>query len=144
MQNNPLATPIARRTVITAAAATGLLAACGGTDSGTATGATSSAAAPDATGEVLASAADVPLDGGIINKDGKYVVTQPAEGEYRAFSSVCPHQQCQVGQVKDNAILCPCHGSVFNADTGDVEQGPAQTGLAPIAVTVDGGNVIRA
>ena len=145
MDPNPLATPMARRTVLGAAAATGLLAACGGSgDSSPTDTGTPADSAGNASGEALATTSEVPLDGGIINKDGEYVVTQPAAGQYRAFSSVCPHQQCQVGSVENNVIICPCHGSRFSAETGDVEAGPATSGLAPISVEVQGENIVRA
>jgi nitrite reductase/ring-hydroxylating ferredoxin subunit len=31
-------------------------------------------------------------------------------------------------------LICPCHGSEFNARTGAVEVGPAATGLARLRV----------
>jgi len=31
-------------------------------------------------------------------------------------------------------IICPCHGSQFNASTGAVEVGPAPTGLTKLGV----------
>jgi nitrite reductase/ring-hydroxylating ferredoxin subunit len=148
MDLNPLIAPLPRRTVLAAAAATSLLAACGGTDSNapdtSGSGSTSSGdGASSAAGEVLATTSEVPVAGGIINKDAKYVVTQPQDGQFKAFSSVCPHQQCQVSTVKDNEIVCSCHGSRFSAETGDVEAGPAPRGLAPIAVEVQGDSVVR-
>ena len=146
MDRNPLLAPLPRRTVLTAAAATGLLAACGGSNE--TSDSTGEATAPadgagSAAGAVLATTSEVPVSGGIINKDEKYVVTQPADGQFKAFSSVCPHQQCQVSMVKDNEIVCGCHGSRFSAETGDVEAGPANQGLAEIAVEVQGDNVVR-
>mgnify|MGYP001822662060 CR=1 FL=1 len=144
MDAQPLATPVGRRTVLAAAAATGLLAACGSDDEGTSTGEqTPLDAEGSASGEVLAQAAEVPVGGGVINTDEEYVVTQPADGDYRAFSSICPHQQCQVSSVTDNTIRCACHGSQFSAETGDVEAGPAPQGLAEISVTVEGDSIVR-
>jgi nitrite reductase/ring-hydroxylating ferredoxin subunit len=150
MELNPLIAPLPRRTILAAAAATSVLAACGGADSTSSGSSSSSSSSPpsgdgtgSAAGEVLATTSEVPVAGGVINKDAKYVVTQPQEGQFKAFSSVCPHQQCQVGTVKDNVIVCPCHGSRFNAETGDVEAGPAPRGLAPIAVEVQGDSVVR-
>lgn len=146
MERNPLIAPLPRRTVLAAVAATSVLAACGGTDSNApdSSGSTSSGdGASSAAGGVLATTSEVPVTGGIINKDAKYVVTQPQDGQFKAFSSVCPHQQCQVSTVKDNEIVCSCHGSRFSAETGDVEAGPAPRGLAPIAVEVQGDSVVR-
>jgi Rieske Fe-S protein len=39
---------------------------------------------------------------------------------------------------------CPCHGSIYDAFTGAVVQGPAPKPLAPISVKVDGANIVRA
>jgi Rieske Fe-S protein len=37
--------------------------------------------------------------------------------------------------------VCPCHGSVFNARTGAVEQGPASQPLPPKRVVESGGEI---
>jgi thiosulfate dehydrogenase (quinone) large subunit len=62
-------------------------------------------------------------------------VVQPTAGDFKAFSSVCPHAGCQVGYSRsDREFVCPCHGARFDA-TGNVIQGPAQRSLSPITVT---------
>jgi Rieske Fe-S protein len=38
--------------------------------------------------------------------------------------------------VTDGAILCPCHGSRFDANTGAVVAGPARQPLAKVPVVV--------
>ncbi len=44
----------------------------------------------------------------------------------RALSAVCTHLGCTVNWVPDNDRLeCPCHGSIFNEQTGKVLGGPA-------------------
>jgi nitrite reductase/ring-hydroxylating ferredoxin subunit len=91
---------------------------------------------------VLAAVADVPVGGGVIK--GKYVVTQPDKGTYKAFSSICPHAQCTVGSIKDGTIICPCHGSKFSVTDGSVTNGPAQTGLPETSVKVADGNIVAA
>jgi Rieske Fe-S protein len=157
-----------RRTVLVAvvAGAGGLVVACGsGEEGGTTDGAgqgagattdagadtdTGDAGAPEATSqpdegsgaEVLAATADVPVGGGVIG--GGVVVTQPTEGEFRGFSSTCTHQGCTVASVADGVISCPCHGSRFSAEDGSVENGPATAPLPEVAVSVEGGNVVRA
>jgi len=52
-----------------------------------------------------------------------------------AFDAVCPHAGCIVEYDNSGgAFVCPCHGSIFNAATGAVEQGPAATGLQSIRI----------
>lgn len=102
--------------------------------------------APAASGSALVATADVPVDSGVIVDSGqtKVVVTQPTDGEFVGLSAVCPHQNCLVNQVDGTTIICPCHGSQFSITDGAVIQGPATTGLTPVAVTVDGDQVVLA
>ncbi|WP_233533226.1 Rieske (2Fe-2S) protein [Antrihabitans sp. YC2-6] len=85
------------------------------------------------------SAANVPVGGGTVL--GDVVVTQPSSGDFRGFSSVCPHFGCAVSDVSGGTINCPCHGSKFGLD-GSVLVGPATAPLAPRSVTVEGDSVI--
>ncbi len=113
------------------------LSACG-TDAGQAASAVSSAAssAAGAASQAIARA-DVPVGGGIVLEGIKTVVTQPTEGDYKAFSAVCTHQGCLVDKVEGGKIVCPCHGSQFDIATGAVAQGPATQPLPEKSVTVD-------
>jgi Rieske Fe-S protein len=78
-----------------------------------------------------------------VYSDQGIVVTQVAAGQFAAFTAECPHQGCLVSEVRDNQIVCPCHMSLFSAETGAVEQGPATRGLAAIPVSdVDGTLVV--
>ena len=70
------------------------------------------------------------------------VVVQPAAGDIKAFSAVCPHQGCLMSGVEANEIVCPCHGSLFSAEDGAVIQGPATEGLPPVDVRVVGDSVV--
>lgn len=112
------------------------LGACGGatsTDGARAGGAVSTGSAAD--GIPLG---DVPVGGGRVLSADRVVVTQPAAGTYKAFDSTCPHQGCAVSMVTEQGIICACHGSVFDATTGERRSGPAERGLTPRSVTVDG------
>jgi Rieske Fe-S protein len=39
-------------------------------------------------------------------------------------------------------LECPCHGSIFDAFTGAVVQGPAQRPLGKVEVSVSGQDVV--
>ena len=102
-------------------------------------------AAPDAppVGEDVAALADVPVGGSIdatINGQPA-LVAQPTAGHVVAFSAICTHQQCVVAAA-GSEFDCPCHGSKFDAATGDVLNGPAFEPLSPIAVSVSGDRIV--
>lgn len=101
-------------------------------------------ASPATSGEGLVAVADVPLEGGVIVDSGqtKVVVTQPTQDDFVGLSAVCTHQGCLVNEVTDQRILCPCHGSQFSITDGSVLQGPATSPLPPVAVKVDGDQVV--
>jgi Rieske Fe-S protein len=125
-----------RRNLITGLAAAGIavpvLAACGdGGDTTGSSGSTSGSADAIKT-------SDIPEGGGKIFKDDKVVVTQPAAGEFKAFTAVCTHQGCVVANVTDGTINCTCHGSKFSIEDGSVEDGPATKALAEKTVNVSG------
>jgi thiosulfate dehydrogenase [quinone] large subunit len=63
------------------------------------------------------------------------IVIRPQARAFVAFDAVCPHAGCTV-QYDSSAklIVCPCHGSRFNASTGAVEQGPATSGLQELSI----------
>ena len=124
-----------------------LLAACGDGSNATAVDpATSSepGGAESGGGEALASAADVPVGGCFVVSGAKVVVTQPTEGDFRAFSAVCTHQGCLVETSSDGEIPCPCHKSRFSLEDGSPLSGPATASLAPVEITVDGDAISRA
>jgi thiosulfate dehydrogenase [quinone] large subunit len=65
---------------------------------------------------------------------------QPTKGQYKAFSAICSHAGCTV-QFQSGGFICPCHGSQFDGTTGAVLNGPAPSGLSPIAIKVVGGTI---
>lgn len=90
----------------------------------------------------LVSASKVPVGGGEILADKQIVVTQPEEGDFKAFSAVCTHMQCLVTAVQNGVIICPCHGSEFSVRDGSVVRGPAATPLPSVRVHVAHGEVL--
>jgi Rieske Fe-S protein len=69
------------------------------------------------------------------------VVTQPTAGQYKAFTAVCTHEQCTVGDVSGGTINCYCHGSKFSITDGSVVKGPAASPLAAKNVTISGDSI---
>ncbi|MBK7030387.1 MAG: Rieske (2Fe-2S) protein [Bacteroidales bacterium] len=55
----------------------------------------------------------------------------------RAFSSTCTHAGCLLTKEENGLILCPCHGSGFEASTGRVKKGPALKPLKPLICRID-------
>ena len=43
-----------------------------------------------------------------------------------------------VTEVTENTIVCMCHCSTFDGTTGERLEGPAPTGLQPVAIAVEG------
>jgi Rieske Fe-S protein len=146
--------PLTRRALVAAtcgAACAAALSAC--TTYGVGSAPAQAPAAPDAQGAptqggspqggttqgtALARTSDIPVGGGAVFAEQDVVVTQPAAGQYRAFSATCTHQGCPVTEVADGTINCNCHGSKFAADDGSVVDGPAKTPLAERDITVTG------
>ncbi|MFF6778306.1 Rieske (2Fe-2S) protein [Streptomyces sp. NPDC012637] len=92
----------------------------------------------------LARTSDIPVGGGTVFKDAKVVVTQPARGEFKAFSAVCTHQGCLVNKVADGTIDCPCHGSKYRIADGSVVAGPAPRPLPAEEIDVSSGTITLA
>lgn len=130
--------PITRRGVLASGsglAAVPLLAACG-EEAGEV-----DVPPPPASGTALVATSDVPVQGCAVLAEEKIVVTQPAEGEFKAFSAACTHQGCLVSSSKDGVIPCTCHGSEFSLADGAVLKGPAEAALTEVPVEVRDGVV---
>src|SRR5262245_35029682 len=110
-------TTISRRSVLAGACVTCAAAVAGcatyGPPAAPAPPPAAPAPAPGAPAGSLADTANIPVGGGVIV--GDMVITQPAAGEFKAFSSTCTHQGCTVNEIADGVISCPCHGSKFSA-----------------------------
>jgi Rieske Fe-S protein len=91
----------------------------------------------------LAEVADLPDGGGLVLGDQHVVLVRDGD-QVHGLSATCTHQGCTVSGVAEGRITCPCHGSVFDAATGDVVTGPARTPLPPVPVEVRAGAVYLA
>ncbi|MEU9889296.1 Rieske (2Fe-2S) protein [Sphaerisporangium sp. NPDC051011] len=152
-------TETTRRAMILGAGGAGLgvvLTACSGYDSSATVGGGSSSdpapasssagdapAGADSAGGAggLAKTSDIPKGGGKVFKDQNVVITQPNDGEFKAFSAICTHQGCPVNAVSGGTINCPCHGSKFSISDGSVTAGPAKQPLEEKQLKVDGDSI---
>jgi thiosulfate dehydrogenase [quinone] large subunit len=127
----------------TATSAGGVRTLAGGGSGPTATtsagggGTTTSTRGSTPSGTAVGPASSVPVGGSASFTDPSSgdpaLVIQETAGGFVAFDAVCPHAGCTVAyQPSAKIIACPCHGSTFDAATGNVLNGPAATGLTPI------------
>src|ERR1044072_2366645 len=152
-----------RRAVVSAAGAAGLaaaLTACGKDDGSASGGSQNAGSAQESAGAgksgeagaggdaggggggmELAKTSQIPEGGGMVFKDHKVVVTQPSSGEFKAFSSICTHQGCSVGDVSHGTINCPCPQSNFDIGDGSVKGGPATKPLPGAKIKVEGTSI---
>lgn len=121
----------------------------GPADSGSASGPTQTTGSAGASssaqgGPALAKLDDIAVGQAVSAKlaDGKpAIIARPTADTVAAFSAKCTHMGCTV-QPAGNELHCPCHGSVYNAVTGQVLHGPAPEPLPKIAVHVANGDVV--
>ncbi|MBV7281449.1 MULTISPECIES: Rieske (2Fe-2S) protein [unclassified Corynebacterium] len=104
----------------TAATASGaLLAACGSSET---------AAQVDS--------ASVPV-GGAVFVEG-WVVAQPQEGVFTAYSATCPHAQGPIDHLEDvdgeQVAVCSKHMSKFSLADGSVIEGPSRDPMVPATI----------
>jgi nitrite reductase/ring-hydroxylating ferredoxin subunit len=97
--------------------------------------------APAPANAVLGKTEDIPVGGGVIFAPNQVVVTQPAKGSFKAFSSICTHLGCPVATVENGTINCDCHGSKYAIATGAVVAGPAPRPLPPKQITISGDSI---
>ena len=149
--------PATRRALFVGAGAVGataFLTACGSDDGGD-TGAPADPGAdasedPGATEDPgggaapLGKVSEIPVGGGAIFAGAQVVVTQPTEGTFKGFRSICTHQGCPIAGVDSGTINCTCHGSKFSLEDGTPRNGPATRPLATRDVRVEGDNIVLA
>ena len=108
----------------------------GATTTPASTGTTSPNAA---LGTLLGPAKDVPVGQAatftIPSNSDPGIVLHLTANNFLAYDAVCPHAGCPVGYyAANNVMVCPCHGSQFDVNTGDVLNGPAPHGLTKLKI----------
>ncbi|MFH9398168.1 Rieske 2Fe-2S domain-containing protein [Streptomyces sp. NPDC017638] len=136
----PARSSASRRTVLRGAAAApvaGLgLAACSSSDGG---GPASSAATESVD---LGKESEVAKGGAKLYRDHNVVVSRARDGSLKAYSTICTHAGCPINKLEGTTLVCPCHGSRFDAVTGEVVQAPATQPLTELAVKATGGRIV--
>jgi Rieske Fe-S protein len=66
----------------------------------------------------------------------KFIVVKTA-GLVHVFSNKCTHAGCRINREINGELICPCHGSKYEAATGKVIQGPAGLPLPQIPFNTD-------
>ena len=94
-------------------------------------------------GRPLTGLDQIPAGGGLVVAEDAVVLTRGEDDTVHGFSAICTHQGCPVSSVTQGQIICPCHGSRFDAQTGAVLAGPADRPLPPVSVVVRDGIVHR-
>ncbi|MET8137374.1 Rieske (2Fe-2S) protein [Streptomyces sp. NPDC005251] len=128
-----------RRTVLRGAALTpvaglGLAACSGGSGGGT-------PATPTAP-VVLGAQSEVAKGGAQLYQDQNVVVSRAENGSLKAFSSICTHAGCAINKLEGTTLVCPCHGSEFDATNGKVLRAPATVPLHELSVEEKSGKIV--
>lgn len=63
------------------------------------------------------------IDMGTTFLDG--LIAYKAGDDLKFFTSRCSHLGCRINEVADGRLICPCHGSEYDASTGQVLKGPS-------------------
>jgi len=93
---------------------------------------------------MLGSAGDVP-DGEVraFDANGVPVAVANIGGTFYAFGDTCTHRQCSLaeGELEETTIVCPCHGSEFDVQTGQVVNPPARDPVQSYQTRVEDGQI---
>jgi Rieske Fe-S protein len=93
----------------------------------------------------MGTTADVPVSSGHLFETDEYVVTQPKEGAFVGFDSLCTHEGCPV-DIFDTPgkMSCGCHGATYDLATGKVLKGPAKKPLPLKPIVIENGKIYKA
>lgn len=92
----------------------------------------------------LAALSAVPVGGAIAVKmptGQNVIISRPDAATVAGFDATCTHNGCTVAP-QGTELRCPCHGSVFEAFTGAVKKGPAESPLNTIRVKVENDQIV--
>jgi len=75
---------------------------------------------------------------------GEEVLVANVGGQYRAVGATCTHAGCSLaddGELEDGTVMCGCHGSIFDLETGEAVGPPADEPVPVYQVRVEEGEV---
>lgn len=84
--------------------------------------------------------ADVPVGRAVILDN--FIIAQPEEGKYIAYSARCPHQGNKITEEKNGQVRCTVHNSVFDTADGQPVAGPTLEGLKTVEFTDSGNEIV--
>jgi nitrite reductase/ring-hydroxylating ferredoxin subunit len=76
--------------------------------------------------------------------DGEDVLVANVDGELCAIGAICTHAGCNLaddGELEDGTVMCGCHGSIFDLNTGEAVGPPAEDPEPVYQVRVEGDEV---
>ncbi|MEU2058665.1 Rieske (2Fe-2S) protein [Streptomyces sp. NPDC013455] len=90
----------------------------------------------------LGAESEVARGGATLYRDHNVVVSRGEDGTLKAYSTVCTHAGCPINKLQGTTLVCPCHGSEFDAVTGEVVQAPATEPLTELRVKAANGRIV--
>lgn len=74
---------------------------------------------------------------------GKEILVARVDGELHALGDVCTHERCLLsdGWLEGRDVVCPCHSSKFDLETGEPDRPPATDPEPVYEVVVEDGTV---
>lgn len=79
---------------------------------------------------------EVPVGSAVIV--GSFIIAQPRAGEFKAYSTRCPHQGNTIDTVDGSEVICRAHQSHFSVEDGHPTEGPARSSLTEATVEING------
>lgn len=94
--------------------------------------------------EAVADVEDVPPGELIsVEVDGEKVLVANVDGTFYALGDVCTHQHCLLsdGWLEGTDVVCPCHSSKFDLESGEPDRPPATEPEPTYDVVVEDGTI---
>lgn len=62
-----------------------------------------------------------------VSVEGATLAVARVDGQLFFFDDTCSHDACSLsgGDLEERCVVCPCHGAMFDVETGEVKCGPA-------------------